>query len=154
MLVNSGNPAIPAGIVDDAISALLPAYGERRVQAAAGATKPRPNESIPPIAYVGEWKGSIQTFHGDVPVGFKIEPSGEVTAEVGKEPPVKLNGMRFNLTRMAGRTTADLGVAEDTGNAPQQIEFYLYVRQGALQGAVVAAPGLPFWGDLKKVDAK
>ncbi len=60
--------------------------------------------------------------------------------------------VKFDKQCLRGRMLGNLGVEEDTGQERYHLEFYLYLRDGALKGAVVTMPSpqLPFWAELKK----
>jgi CubicO group peptidase (beta-lactamase class C family) len=148
-LVNHG--MMSSVVVDEIISALLPKFGEKR-QAKAEEKKTLPGTNTPPTALAGTWKGSVKTHREDIPLTFSIAESGDVHAKLGSQLTTLLNDAKFDKQRLRGRILGDLGVEEDTGPERYHLEFYLYLRDGALKGAVVTAPypNLPFWAELKK----
>jgi len=152
-LSNIGN-APTSQIVDEILSTLLPTYGEQRAKAiAAPRNAPRNAEEQPPAqTFVGKWAGIVRTYRGDIPLTFSVQPSGDVHAKLGSQLGTLLNDVRFRPQQLSGRMAGDLGV-DDAGATPYNLHFYLYLRDGALKGAVVTepSPGLPFWTELKKV---
>jgi CubicO group peptidase (beta-lactamase class C family) len=138
-------------VVDEIVSALLPNFGEKR-QAKAEETKALPKTNLPPTALAGTWKGIVKTYREDIPLTFSIAESGDVHAKLGSQLTTLLNEARFDKQRLRGRMMGDLGVEEDTGQERYRLEFYLYLRDGALKGAVETSPSpsLAFWVELKK----
>jgi CubicO group peptidase (beta-lactamase class C family) len=151
VLVNTGTSR--AGeIVDEALSALLPAYREKRERAAGGEPPRRPSAAPLPPSLVGKWAGRIQTYRGDVPLTFSIAESGDVHARLGSQLETLLNNARFNGQRLTGRMMGNLGTDEDTGPGPYDLDVYLYLRGEAFNGAVTTrgSARLSYWVELKK----
>jgi CubicO group peptidase (beta-lactamase class C family) len=150
----ANNGMMSGVVVDEILSALLPKYGEKRAKAKAAETKePQKTNNTPlPRALAGTWKGIVKTYRADIPLTFSIAESGDVHAKLGSQLTTLLNDARFDKQRLRGRMLGDLGVEEDTGQERYHLEFYLYLRDEALKGAVVTAPspGLPFWAELKR----
>jgi len=138
-------------VVDEIVSALLPTFREQRAKAdEKKALQNTNNTSVSTLA--GTWKGIVKTYREDIPLTFSIAESGDVHAKLGSQLTTLLNDARFDKQRLRGRMLGDLGVEEDTAQERYHLEFYLYLRDGALKGAVVTAPypNLPFWAELKK----
>jgi len=149
-LANNGR--MGPGVVDEILSALLPTYREKRAEADEKKTPPNINEAPLPSALTGTWRGVVKTYREDIPLTFSIADSGDVHAKLGSQLTTLLNDARFDKQRLRGRMSGDLGVEEDTGPERYHMEFYLYLRDGALKGAVETAPypNLAFWVELKK----
>jgi hypothetical protein len=94
----------------------------------------------------------VKTFHRDIPLAFSIPDSGEIRVQVGTQPVTLLSKARFNEKRLAGITSGKLGFEEETGphHGADMLEFSLYLRDGALKGAVVTRHAAPYWVELKK----
>jgi len=150
----ANNGMMSSRVADELLSALLPDYREKRAK--AGENKKRPSSentsSFAPL--VGNWKGVIKTYREDIPLTFSISDSGDVHAKLGSQLTTLLNDARFDKQRLRGRMSGDLGVEEDTGPERYHLEFYLYLRDGALKGSVETAPypNLAFWAELKKAN--
>jgi CubicO group peptidase (beta-lactamase class C family) len=150
LLCNSGNSSVKS-VVDEILSTLLPVYGEKLAQAAAMPEAPKPVQ-LPSQAFVGSWKGTIKTFRADIPLAFSIAESGEVQVQLGSQPVTVLDKPKFNEKRLLGTISGKLAIEEDGVAQANQVEFCLYLRDGALKGAAVTRPhpSLPFWAELKR----
>jgi len=151
LLANSGHESVST-VVDEILSALLPSYAENRARPVAVTESSKPAQ-VPLRPFVGSWKGIVKTFRGDIPLAFSIPDSGEVRVRVGTQPATILDKPRFNEKRLAGTVTAGkLGFEEETGpyHGADMLEFYLYLRDGALKGAVVTRHASPYWVELKR----
>ena len=148
----ANNGMMGSGVVHEILSALLPAYSERRAKAKTGQKPQISREASAPSALAGTWKGIIKTYRKDIPLTFSIADSGDVRAKLGSQLTTLLNDTRFDKQRLRGRLSGDLGIEEDTGPERYYLDFYLYLRADELKGAVVTGPhpNLPFWVELKK----
>lgn len=152
----ANNGMMGSGVVHEIVSALLPTYREKRAKADEKKTPPNTSETPLPSALTGTWKGIIKTYREDIPLTFSIADSGDVHAKLGSQLTTLLSDARFDKQRLRGRMLGDLGVEEDTGPERYHLDFYLYLRDEELKGAVVTAPypNLPFWAELKKESKK
>ena len=108
--------------------------------------------------FVGKWTGVVKTYRGDIPLTFTITEAGEVQASLESQLRTLLNGARFEKESLTGLMSGDLGTDEDTGSDRYDLEFELYLRGRALNGAVTTRPRpgarnftrLPYWVELKK----
>jgi CubicO group peptidase (beta-lactamase class C family) len=150
LLCNSGNSSVKA-VVDEILSTLLPVYAEKLAQAAAVTEAPK-TVQLPSQPFVGSWKGAIKTFRGDIPLTFSIAESGEVQVQLGSQAVTVLDKPKFNEKRLFGTISGKLGIEEDGIAQANQVEFSLYLRDGALKGAAVTRPHpcLPYWAELKR----
>jgi CubicO group peptidase (beta-lactamase class C family) len=151
VLANNGMLS-PLAVVHEILSALLPTYQEKRAKVDEKKKPQNTKETPLPRALTGTWKGVIKTYREDIPLIFSIDDSGDVHAKLGSQLTTLLNDAKFDKQRLRGRMLGNLGVEEDTGQERYHLEFYLYLRDGALKGAVVTMPSpqLPFWAELKK----
>ena len=154
-LANMGT-TLPGDFIHEVLSILLPSYREKRAKDTAR-TQQSPNSS-PSSSMVGNWRGLIRTYRGDIPLRFAISAKGEVQAQLGAESPVLLKNTSFDKGRLFGRMSGNLGTDEDLGSDPYDLDFELYFRGPALNGSVTTRPHpgaknftrLPFWVDFKK----
>jgi len=148
----ANNGMMGPGVVREILSALLPTYRENRAKAKAEQKPETSREASRPGVLAGTWKGIIKTYREDIPLTFSIADSGDVHAKLGSQLTTLLNDARFNNQRLRGRMSGDLGIQEEVGTEPYHLDFYLYLRDDGLKGAVVTAPNpnLPFWVELKK----
>jgi len=150
VLCNAGHGALPSTVVDKMFATLLPPHSEDLKNTAR---QPSVSDEKLPSTLFGEWKGSIRTYRGDVPLAFSLKESGDVHAKLGSQLETVLNDARFKAGALRGRISGDLGVEDDTGPERYNLDFDLYLRDGKLQGAAVTRgpAGLPFWAELKKI---
>jgi CubicO group peptidase (beta-lactamase class C family) len=154
-LANTGT-TLPGDFIHEVLSILLPSYREKRAKD-TGKNQQSPNAS-PSSSMVGNWKGLIRTYRGDIPLKFAISAKGEVQAQLGGESPVLLKNASFDKGVLFGRMSGSLGTDEDTGSDPYDLDFELYFRGPALSGSVTTRPHpgaknftrLPFWVEFKK----
>jgi CubicO group peptidase (beta-lactamase class C family) len=149
LLCNSGNSSVKS-VVDEILSTLLPVYSEESAKPAT--TAPQSAAQGPSPAFVGSWKGFVKTSRGDIPLTFSIPKSGDVHVQLGSQPLAVLETPKFNEKRVAGMISGKLDVQKYPGSQLNKVDFYLYLRDGALKGAAVTGwhPALPFWAELKK----
>jgi CubicO group peptidase (beta-lactamase class C family) len=152
-LANMGT--MSSQVVQEILAVLLPSYGEARAKAQQGAGKSSKLREVleaPPAALVGNWEGIVKTYRQDIPLTLSVAQSGEVHGKLGLGALLDVSEPRFETNRLSGRMPGNLGVEEDAGSETYQLELYLYLRDGALKGAVVTTPNpqLPFWAELSK----
>src|SRR6185436_18221154 len=111
----ANNGMMGSGVVHEIISALLPAYREKRAKAKAEQKPQTSGQASPPTALAGTWKGIIKTYREDIPLTFSITDSGDVHAKLGSQLATLLNDARFNNQRLRGRMSGDLGIQEEVG---------------------------------------
>lgn len=155
-LANTGT-TLPGDFIHEVLSSLLPLYRERRAKDLAK-TKQQSPKPTPSPAMIGNWKGLIKTYNGDIPLGFSISESGEVKAQLAGEAPTLLSNVGFDKGRLFGRMTGRLPIDDDAGLDPYDLDFELYFRGMTLNGSVTTRPHpgaknftrLPFWVEFKK----
>lgn len=157
VLANTGT-LLPDAVVNEVLDTLLPAYRDRRAKAPRQEQQPRSKADPPSATFVGKWTGVVKTYRGDIPLRFTISNAGDVQASLGSQVRTLLTGTRFEKDSLTGLMSGDLGTDADTGSDRYDLEFELYLRGGALNGAVTTRPRsgarnftrLPYWVELKK----
>jgi hypothetical protein len=160
VLANTGT-LLPDAVVNEVLDTLLPAYRDRRAKTSVQEQQARSKSDPPSAMFVGRWKGVVKTYRGDIPLTFTITDAGEVQASLGSQLRTLLSGARFEKESLTGLMSGDLATDEDTGSDRYDLEFELYLRGGALNGAVTTRPRpgarnftrLPYWVELKKETA-
>lgn len=153
MLTNTGDE-FPPKLIDEILSVLLPPYGLKK---ATPSSTPQPSAK-PSSSLVGNWAGSVHTYHGEVPFTLSLSANGDVQAKLGSVAATPLNKFEFTDRGLLGRLTGNLGVDEDTGPEPYDLDFELYLKDDLLYGAVTTRPRpgsrygarLSYWVELKK----
>lgn len=161
ILANTGAD-FPSKLSDEILSVLLPSYRQSAAITDNNSPPQQPAASPePPLA--GNWVGRIQTYKGKVSLVLSIDQSGEVQAMLGSAPAKLLKnaefGSRFGKQLLAGRLTGgNLGIDEDTGQEPYDLDFELYLQGQKLYGAVTTrmhsgarfGARLSYWVELEK----
>ena len=112
---------------------------------------------VPAAALLGTWSGAIATYAGDVPVELSFQPDGDVRAKVGAGLPTLIAGAMFKDGVFSGTLSAHIGTA-DTDRYPYEVNLWLTLRSGVLNGAAVAQGGqsprvrsaLAHWMEVRK----
>jgi len=160
-LANTGT-TLPGDVIHEVLSTLLPPYREKRVADLNKTPKQPQTATVPPNSMVGNWKGFIRTYRGNLPLGLSISSLGEVQATLESQPVTTFKNPRFENERLTGITAGALNTDEDTGPDPYDLDFELYLRGNELNGAVTTRPQpgakqftrLPFWVELQKLKTK
>jgi CubicO group peptidase (beta-lactamase class C family) len=114
---------------------------------------------------IGGWKGAVQTYNGQVPVGLEFKENGSVFAAVGGAPLQEVTSVErdpstslVSLNNLSG----DLGTP-DAGRHPYQLKFSLELQMpDLLYGAATAVSepmldrsgnALSYWVELHRVRA-
>jgi len=153
VLTNTGDE-FPPKLLDEILSTLLPPYRLKRTTA-SNTTPQQPAK--PSSSLVGNWTGSVRTYRGDVPLTLSISAAGDVQAKLGSVASQPLNKFEFTDRGLIGRLTGNLGVDEDTGPEPYDLDFELYLKGDTLYGATTTRPRagarygarLSYWVELR-----
>jgi CubicO group peptidase (beta-lactamase class C family) len=157
---------LPFTFAEEAMATLLPAYAERRAQKQASEPEPeKPEPFAPPRALVGEWRGAVSTYRGDIPCTLTFFRSGDVHAQLGAQLKTLVNEPKAKEETFRGIVMGDIGT-EDVNRRPYRLHLDLKRRGRVLNGALNAithlqeeqggAPGrrmgnaLAHWIELKK----
>jgi CubicO group peptidase (beta-lactamase class C family) len=149
---------------DKLISLLVPELSQKRTQARAEQRRkraPAPKRepgSIPTAALFGEWRGSVHTYQGDLPLTFWFKESGDVHVRLGSQLKTLLNNVRFQDEALSGEMLGDIGT-DDANRHPYHLFVGLKRWGEVLNGAITAitSPGkwfgsaLSHWAEVKKV---
>jgi hypothetical protein len=163
VLTNAG-ASLSGQVNDKVISLLVPELSEKRTQARAEQRRkraPAPKRepgSIPTAALFGEWRGSVHTYQGDLPLTFWFKESGDVHVRLGSQLKMLLNNVRFQDEALSGEMLGDIGT-DDANRHPYHLFVGLKRRGEVLNGAITAitSPGnrfgsaLSHWAEVKKV---
>ncbi len=149
---------LPDAVIQEVLSTLLPSYREKRAAARGNEQRQRPKPNPPSPSLVGNWTGTVSTYRESLPLTLSIAESGEVQAKLGSQLRTLLNDARFEKDRLTGLMWGNLGTEEDTGPDPYDLDLELYLRGGALNGAVTTRPHpgarhftrLCYWVELKR----
>ncbi|HEY3281340.1 MAG TPA: serine hydrolase domain-containing protein [Armatimonadota bacterium] len=164
---------LPFEAAAEMLAVLLPDYAERRereqAEAAQTASKEGPTQAAPPPAEaVGEWKGIVHTYDGDLPFSLRVKPDGDLHARIGEDLPALVNEATWEGGQLTGVMVGDLRT-EDVRRWSCRLHLDLTLRGNSLSGAVLAvhhqdaqqggAPGrrlgnaISHWAELKREGA-
>jgi CubicO group peptidase (beta-lactamase class C family) len=161
-----------AGLVmEEILSVLLPEYAGRRARAEADQKEDDSPEAQnvsfqPPPELMGEWRGIIHTYQGDVPLALWFKASGDVHAQLGAQLKTLVNDPVLKSNHLGGEVAGNLGT-EDVNRRPYRLHLDLRLRGEVLNGAVIAKThfegdqggdpairtgnGLSHWAEVRKV---
>lgn len=142
-LANAESP-LPFLVVDEILDALLPIFAERRARQHAEQNQQSqpPTIFVPPAELLGMWKGNVSTYAGEMPFTLTFQPDGDVHARLGEQLITLVNQVVFAGNHLDGELWGDIGTA-DARRQSHKLQLDLTLRDGALNGAVVAIPTLP-----------
>jgi hypothetical protein len=132
---------MPGEIAGEILTLLVPGRA-----GSGGGSNPGPVKYPP-----GKWRGAIETYRGSVPLTLEVAESGEITAKLGSQPPVKI--APGAMLRMTG----DIGT-DDANRTKHVLTLDLKRRGDVLNGGVTAQsvpsvrPGnaLTYWAELRR----
>lgn len=144
----NANASFPHQIPAEILSVLIPAFKERRIQ----------ESNFSPV--LGTWQGLIRTGADQLSLELTVFASGEISAKLGEQGPVRFEDAKFEDGKLTGRMTGDAGT-EDANRQPRpyKLAFELILRDNnVLNGAVTTNPtsgpggaaGLSYWVNLKR----
>ncbi|MBM3814290.1 MAG: beta-lactamase family protein [Acidimicrobiia bacterium] len=141
---------LPHRMADEILARYLPKWKR---------SEPAHRQAAPPLpaALRGEWKGTVSTYKGDLPLTLDIRGADDVHARLGAQPPALLNQVAFRDNLLTGRMMGDIGT-EDANRRSYSIQFSLVLRGSVLNGAATAMSlpsnrvgnALSHWVELKK----
>ncbi|MBL8268794.1 serine hydrolase domain-containing protein [Steroidobacter sp.] len=128
-------------------------------------TPPKPAPQ-PPIAFTatpelsGQWRGTLQTYAGELPLELEIRPDGDVHLRLAQQPAVLLNEVSFKDGLLVGKAQGDLGIADANRHRSYALYFELKLRGDVLNGAVAAVDlgprtlALAQWAEVRRVNSE
>jgi CubicO group peptidase (beta-lactamase class C family) len=159
----NANTDLPWVVTEEILGVLLPEYAARRAAKKAQekekkeqAKEPEPGFTPPPDL-LGEWRGPVYTYQGEVPLTLWFKESGDVHAQLGTQLKTLLNDVQLENDQLTGRMLGDIGT-EDANRRPYLLHVDLKRRGEVLNGAVIAIslPGkrlgnaLSHWVEVRK----
>lgn len=167
VLVNaSGRISLANEVADDILSLLLPAYAGKRAEEIAQRQREQAAQQAGDFptdaSLVGQWRGQMHTYEGDIPLTLLFKESGDVHAQLGTQLKTLVNDAQFKEHYFTGKMLGDIGT-QDASRSPHYLQLDLKQREGdVLNGAIMAVtrgektPGkrsgvaLNHWVELKK----
>lgn len=161
-LTNCSN-SLPHDICKEILSVMLPKYAENRaIQEAkqkeeANKKQEQPQEFIPSPELIGEWKGKVVTYKGEIPLTFWFKESGDIHVKLDDQLKTLLNDVNFKDGYLSGMMMGNIGT-EDANRRLYYLHVTLKLRENVLNGAMMAIslPGqkmgnaLSYWMEVTK----
>ncbi len=164
-LANSSTD-LPWVVAEEIFSLLLPGYAEKRAgqQAKEKAEKEEKERApsaepgfTPPAELIGEWRGAVHTYQGEVPLMLDFKESGDVHAQMGTQLKTLVNDVELKDGQLTGKMMGDIGT-EDANRRPYQLHADLKLRGDVLNGGLIAIThhpsrsghALSHWVEVKK----
>ena len=151
-------------VMGDILTTLLPRYGRRTAEERTPPREERAGDASPsgsgagmlPKEWTGEWRGSVHTYEGQLPMRLSITGAGEAEAELAGQGTVNVSALKVEDGYLSGRFEGDIGTA-DAGKRAYDLRFSLKRRGDSMNGAVTAlsVPGsklsnaLTSWVELR-----
>jgi CubicO group peptidase (beta-lactamase class C family) len=169
-VLSNGCSELPFTLTADILAALFPTYAEKLAeqqseQAKQNESPPEP-EFAPPAELLGAWKGSVQTYQGDIPLALWFKETGDIHAQLGSQLKTLVNKAQLDKGFLGGRMLGTIPTP-DASRRPHEVYLDLKLRDQVLNGAVYAVtpyedgeggapdkrPGyaLAYWTELTKV---
>jgi CubicO group peptidase (beta-lactamase class C family) len=140
--LSNQSSGLPGRIVGEIAAAVLPpAYAQARAAArasAAATASVAPPALDAPTELRGEWRGTVRTYDGVVPIVMRID-SAEVRVRLGDSPGLwaLLGGASFRSGVLGGRFLGTMPTAE-ARRVPHVVAVSLQLRDGTLRGWAAA----------------
>jgi hypothetical protein len=132
---------LPHRVAADILGLLLPRYAERlaeeQKQGKEENAKKEQATFKPPRKLQGEWRGSVHTYAGDVPLVLRFKKDGDVHARLGKQLTALVNDPTFEDERIGGVMIGALPT-EDVNRRRLDLRLDLRLRGRTIDGALVA----------------
>jgi len=156
-LANSSSP-LPDLVYKEILSALLPKFAEKRAEKEAKKNQDevKKQDFMPTPEFLGEWKGIVHTYKGDIPIALWFKECGDVVVKMGDQLKALLNDVSFRDGYLYGSMIGDIGT-EDVNRRPYNLHLTLKLRDKVLNGAMsaISLPGkkvgnaLSHWIEIK-----
>jgi len=154
----NANSMVPFQVCDDIVSAILPEFAEnlKKRRQAAGEKKEKRKVDIP-VKYIGEWKGKIKTYEGDINVRMIIQNDGDCHITLDGQPGTPVQHVGYSNFSIHGIFNGKIPT-KDTGRHPYIVQLFAVSRGDRLSGRVTAsakrkgydAYNLSYYIELKK----
>lgn len=160
----NGNRDLQEQVMEDVLSALIPTYAEQCAKGRVQRERTEESEAEfgPDARLLGEWRGQVHTYEGDIPLTLWFKESGDVHAQLGTQLKTLVNQASFKEQVFEGKMLGDLGTS-DASRYPHYLYLDLKLREEAFTGAVIVLPvreklpgnrfglALSHWVELRKV---
>jgi CubicO group peptidase (beta-lactamase class C family) len=126
-------------LTDSIVHALVPEYAAmRREDPVLTREAQEPKPFTPPGELIGEWRGRIVTWNGDVPLRISISGDSSLWVGLGKRPLTRAGEVEYQEDRLTFDADARLGTPDLSRFPEHTLWFSLTLRGDSLSGAVTA----------------
>jgi hypothetical protein len=125
---------LPFDIAQDIASVILPGYGAKLAESRARARQAPRQAFAAPSDLIGEWRGTIRTYQGTVPITLLVK-SDDVHVRMGgdRELWTVLNNVSFRNGLLNGQFAGTIPT-DDARLHPHNIGVSLWLKDGTLRG--------------------
>ena len=132
VLINASGTDLMAKTCEGLTRALFPNAREELARPA-----PKRPVDTKPDRFVGEWKGALSHFEGDISMTLSVSPDGTARAKLGKREAIPLRDVSFANSTMKGQMRGQL-TAQPGYHGPVTLEYALEVIEEEIIGIGVA----------------
>ena len=154
----NANSVVPFRVCDDIVSVLLPKFAKNlnKRRQAAGKKKEKRKTDIP-MKYIGEWRGKIRTYEGEIGVSMRIQKDGDFHIQLEGQLRTLLSNVRYGHFSINGVFNGKIPT-RDNERYPYSVQLFLISRGNRLSGRVTASAfrdgydafNLSSWIELEK----
>lgn len=139
VVLSNQSSALPGRISAEIAALVLPASYATSLATRRAAPAPTPAEFSAPRELRGEWRGSVRTYEGTLPITLRVD-SSEVRVRLGDRPALwtLLNDATFRNRLLAGRFLGVIPTA-DAGRVPHLVTMQVQLRGDTLRGWAAAS---------------
>jgi CubicO group peptidase (beta-lactamase class C family) len=130
--------SLPAIVKDRVLSILVPPRSGKDAPVPGQEPKRLAQTPQPEPTPHGEWRGSVHTYRGDLPLTLWFKDSGDVHARLGDQLKTLVNDVRLRDGELTGLLAGDVGT-EDANRRPYDLRLTLKRRGDRLTGDLIAA---------------
>jgi CubicO group peptidase (beta-lactamase class C family) len=163
VLCNCGT-TLPQAVEQQILSVLMPESAQKpSPPSEQKPAEPRPAEQTKAEQKLasgklsGEWRGTVHTYKGDLPLTLWFKDSGDIHVRLGNQLKTLLNNVGRGDDRLSGVMMGDIGT-EDANRTAYELRLNLKLREDRLTGTLIAITrsgkrvgnALSHWVELKK----
>ncbi|HET9985921.1 MAG TPA: serine hydrolase domain-containing protein [Longimicrobiales bacterium] len=137
VLLNATKP-LSAIVTDDIAEVVLgQKFAEgRKAERARREAEAKAAPTSPAAGLLGEWRGTVRTYSGTVPLSLTVKPDGDVHVKLGAAMPTLVSETTFGKADLTGLFPGQLPTA-DAERHPA-VELQLHLRGATLAGEATA----------------
>lgn len=138
VVLTNGLNRSTARVADDIAEVVLgPKFAEgRKAERARRAEAEKAAPALPAAGLVGEWRGTVRTYSGTVPLSLTVKPDGDVHVKLGAAMPTLVSETTFGKADLTGLFAGQIPTADAERHPAVQLQLHL--RGATLAGEATA----------------